>query len=227
MIESWQAPLQDGTTSEELLVRIDRGRAVRVLILPALFDEANKLRRFTVELMRLLDQLEIDTFLPDLPGCNESLVPLSSVSLSAWQAAAASSQQSLGATHVLSIRGGALLLPQAATGWAYAPVSGAKLLRSMIRARTISAREAGRSETSEELQQIGRTEGLTLAGWQIGAEMFGALETAEPPASDALTVISQQEVGGAGLWLRAEPGEDSAQSEKLAAILASSIGAAA
>ena len=64
MIESWQAPLQNGTTSEELLVKIDHGRNIRVLILPALFDEANKLRRFTVELMRALDRLEIDSFLP-------------------------------------------------------------------------------------------------------------------------------------------------------------------
>ncbi|BDW82779.1 hypothetical protein MACH24_22170 [Erythrobacter sp. Dej080120_24] len=225
MIESWQAPLQNGTTSEELLVQIDRGRNIRVLILPALFDEANKLRRFTIELMRALDRLEIDSFLPDMPGCNESLVPLSGLSLSALQAAATSAMRSLGATHVLAIRGGALLLPEGAAGWAYAPVSGAKLLRSMIRARTISAREAGRSESSEELQQTGRKDGLTLAGWEIGAEMFREIETAEPPVSGTVTVISQQELGGAGLWLRAEPGEDAAQTEKLAAILASSVGA--
>ncbi|WP_252257931.1 alpha/beta hydrolase family protein [Erythrobacter aurantius] len=226
MIESWQAPLQNGTTSEELLVQIDRGRNIRVLILPALFDEANKLRRFTVELMQALDRLEIDSFLPDMPGCNESLVPLSGLSLSALQAATASATQSLGATHVLAIRGGALLLPEGAAGWSYAPVSGAKLLRSMIRARTIAAREAGRSESSEELQQIGRKDGLALAGWEIGAEMFRELEIAEPPVSESLTVISQQELGGAGLWLRAEPGEDGAQTEKLAAILASGVGAA-
>lgn len=225
MIESWQAPLQNGTTSEELLVQLDRGRNIRVLILPALFDEANKLRRFTIELMRTLDRLEIDSFLPDMPGCNESLVPLSGLSLSALQAAATSAMRSLGATHVLAIRGGALLLPEGAAGWAYAPVSGAKLLRSMIRARTIAAREAGCTESSEELQQIGRKDGLTLAGWEIGAEMFREIETAEPPVSGTVTVISQQELGGAGLWLRAEPGEDAAQTEKLAAILASSVGA--
>ena len=41
-----------------------------------MFDEANKLRHFTIELMRRLDTAGIDTFLPDLPGCNESLAPL-------------------------------------------------------------------------------------------------------------------------------------------------------
>ena len=76
MIASWNAPLADGSDSEELLFSIDHGRALRVLILPALFDEANKLRRFTVQVMRKLDAAGVDSFLPDLPGCNESLQPV-------------------------------------------------------------------------------------------------------------------------------------------------------
>ena len=50
MIAAWTAP--DG--GEEYAVAFDRGRARRVLVLPALFDEANKLRHFTVEVMRRL-----------------------------------------------------------------------------------------------------------------------------------------------------------------------------
>ena len=76
MIATWRAPSLGGKSAEELLVSFDRGRARRVLVLPALFDEANKLRHFTVQIMRALDELGLDCFLPDLPGCSESLVPL-------------------------------------------------------------------------------------------------------------------------------------------------------
>jgi len=225
MIATWQAPLKDGSTSEELLFAVDKKRPVRILILPALFDEANKLRRFTVQLMRALDQHGIDSYLPDLPGCNESLIPLQSMSLADWRTAASAAQTQLGATHVLSIRGGALLSPEGVSGWSYAPVSGAKLLRSMIRARTIAAREGGRAETSEELMKEGRTQGLVLGGWPIGPEMFRAIETAETREDDAIISITQNDVGGAGLWLRAEPGENPAQVEALAAIIAANEGA--
>ena len=71
MIFTWNITALDGDPStEEMLLGFDRGRAVRVLILPAWFDEANKLRRFTVGVMRRLDAAGIDCFLPDLPGCN-------------------------------------------------------------------------------------------------------------------------------------------------------------
>ena len=49
---------------------------------PALFDEANKLRRrHTVEVIRRLDAAGIDCLLPDLPGCGESLSPLAEQTL--------------------------------------------------------------------------------------------------------------------------------------------------
>ncbi|MEL7218652.1 MAG: hypothetical protein AAGK01_09510, partial [Pseudomonadota bacterium] len=85
MISTWNAPLSDGKDSEELLLAFDENRPVRVLILPAWFDEANKLRRFTVEVMRRLDGSGIDSFLPDLPGCNESLAQLSEQTIASWR----------------------------------------------------------------------------------------------------------------------------------------------
>lgn len=221
MIATWNAPLPRGGTSEELLVRCDAGRAQRVLIVPAWFDEANKLRRFTVEVMRRLDAAGIDSFLPDLPGCNESLVPLAAQSLDSWRGAAAAAGEMFGATHVLSIRAGALLAPQGLPGWRYAPQSGPQLLRGMIRARTIAAREAGLAETADSLLAEGREGGLMLGGWMIGAEMLSGLEQAEPAIVQAQTDIAQAALGGAGLWLRAEPGENAAQADALAAIIAS------
>ena len=217
---TWNIPAPDGgSPGEELLVPFDRGRAARVLILPAWFDEANKLRRFTVEVMRRLDAAGIDSFLPDLPGCNESLAPLAYQTLEGWRRAADIAATSFAATHVLAIRAGALLAPAGLPGWHYAPQSGPKLLRGMIRARIIAAREAGISETSDELLAIGRSAGLTLGGWHMGAAMIAALETAEPALSPGQHGIAQPELGGPGLWLRAEPAEDAAQTDALATII--------
>jgi len=219
MIATWQAPLADGKTSEELLVAFDEARARRILIVPALFDEANKMRRQTVNVMRLLDQAGCDSFLPDLPGCNESLAALRDQTLSSWRAAILAASQRVKATHVLTLRGGALLAPSDLPGWQYAPQSGAKLLRAMIRARILSAREAGIEETSENLIEMGRQDGLVLAGWPLSAAMISELETAEPVMTGRQKTIAQHDLGGGALWLRAEADESMVQAEALVAII--------
>ena len=224
MISTWNIPASDsGPATEELLVSFDRGRAVRVLVCPAWFDEANKLRRFTVEVMRRLDRAGIDSLLPDLPGCNESLAPLVEQTPESWRAAAQGAAEALGATHVLAIRAGALVAPRGLPGWHYSAQSGPKLLRGMLRARTIASREAGISETSEALLAEGRTAGLTLGGWTLGAAMIRALESAEPTLAPGQSEIAQTQVGGPGLWLRGEPGENPAQADALAALIAGGL----
>lgn len=224
LVTSWTCALPDRRTSEELAVQIDENRDARLLVLPALFDEANKLRRQTVEVMRRLDQSGIDTFCPDLPGMNESMVALNTLSLPDWAVAAAAAAAHFNATHVLTWRGGALLAPATLPGWHYAPVGGAKQLRSMLRARTISAREAGREEKLADLQALARAEGIELAGWQISAPMFSALEEAEPVSAPQQQVVPQQELGGTGLWLRAEPDESPEQANALAHIISRALG---
>lgn len=223
MIASWTVTGADGATAEELLVAFDQARSTRVLVCPAWFDEANKLRRFTVEVMRRLDKAGIDSFLPDLPGCNDSLAPLEAQTLAGWQAGMASAAHFFRATHVLAIRAGALLAPDHLPGWHYAPQSGNKLLRGMVRARTIAAREAGREEKAEALLALGRSEGLVLGGWPLGAAMVRALSDAEPRLADGQSEIAQSALGGPGLWLRAEPDEDPRQSDALVAIIAGSV----
>ncbi len=221
MIATWPAPLENGKQAEELLLAFDQDRERRVLILPAWFDEANKLRRFTVETMRALDAAGIDSFLPDLPGCNDSLVPLENQTIAGWRTLAVAAAQYVKATHVLTIRAGALIAPKDLPGWDYAAQTGPKQLRGMIRARTIAAREAGREETSERLLEIGRQEGLILAGWHIGPAMLAELETDAPAENPVRVAIAQKRLGGGGLWLRAEPDEDAGQAAALAAIIAS------
>jgi len=228
VISTWNTPAPGhGASGEEMLLSFDRERTVRVLVCPAWFDEANKLRRFTVEVMRRLDRAGIDTLLPDLPGCNESLAPLREQTLESWRSAMGAAASSLRATHVLAIRAGALIAPADLPGWHYAALSGPKLLRGLIRARTIAAREAGLAETAEALLETGRAEGLRLGGWAIGPALLRALESAEPSIGPGQSTIEQSALGGPGLWLRAEPDEDAAQADRLAALIIGDLGACA
>lgn len=217
MITRWPCPTPSGASSEEYAVACDGSRPHRLLIIPALFDEANRLRRFAVEAMRGLDAAGIDSILPDLPGTNESLATLATQSLATWRVAMAAAATHFGATHVLALRGGALVAP-ALPGWTLAPVSGASVLRQMIRTRILAAREASRDETSEALLAAGRNRGLVLAGHDLGVAMVRELEVAEPAAE--LTPITQSQLGGSALWLRAEPDEAPDQSAALVQIVA-------
>lgn len=217
---TWPCPLPGGGTADEDALVFDQAREIRLLVLPALFDEANKLRRQTVEVMHRLDLSGIDSFLPDFPGCNDSLQPLDKQTLADWQFAAEAAQMHFRATHCLTIRSGALLAPPDLPGWRYAPAGGSAVIRSMMRARTIAAKEAGHEETMAEIEATGRASGVSLAGWHIGAELFSALADSKTPDADGLVDISQGQVGGGALWLRAEPDEDPEQADALAAMVA-------
>lgn len=219
----WPCPQPGGDTAPELALVRDRGRDRRLLILPALFDEANKLRRFTVEVMRRLDGAGIDVFLPDLPGSNESKVALSSVSLQGWRHAAGEAALHFGATHLLAIRGGGLVAPPGLPGWHYAPVQGASVLRQLLRARILAAREAGREERSETLLEEGLATGLNLSGYSLSSGMIAMLREAVPAEPSPLVVIEQDLLGGGPLWLRTEPDEDRSQADALAAVIAVGI----
>lgn len=214
----WPCPGPGGPTEEYAAIS-DAGRTRRLLIVPALFEEANRTRRFLIETMRLLDRAGIDSFLPDLPGCNESFRPFSAQSLGTWRAAMVAASTHFGATEVLALRGGALVAPTGLPGWLVEPVAGATLLRQLLRARAIAAREEGRHEKLETLLEEGRHKGLELAGYSVSAEMI--LELSDDIAAKAsnLQVISQDELGDGALWLRSEPSEDPAQSRALATII--------
>ncbi|NCP22608.1 MAG: hypothetical protein GW854_00505 [Erythrobacter sp.] len=220
MYASWNAPLGDRGHSQELVLSFEKGRLSRLLILPPLFDEHNKLRRQIVAVMRRLDGAGIDSVLPDLPGCNESPAPLEKQSLADWRAAVREAANHFEATHILAIRGGGLLAPDHLPGFLYAPSKGRQILRALLRARTIASREAGRAEKVESLLETGREQGLELAGWHLSAEMIAQLEQADAPADPRLRIVDQATLGGSPLWLRAEPSEDPDQADALAAIIA-------
>jgi hypothetical protein len=127
------------------------------------------------------------------------------------------------ATHLLGIRGGALLTPAHLPAWHYAPAKGANILRQLIRARVVASREAGLAETQDGLLQTALAQGIELAGYRIGAELVGQLQSLLPATGPTVREIGQDMLGGGGLWLRAEPDEDHAQADALAAILAIGI----
>lgn len=216
MIASWPAP----TGTPEYAVALHRERRHCVLILPAVFDEANKLRHFSIEVMHLLDTSGIDCVLPDLPGCNESTQPLEAQTVTGWKAAAAAAAAHFAATHVLTIRGGALFAPDGLPGWRYAAVAGDTTLRALLRARVLSSKEAGLPERREDLLALGREAGLELAGYRIGPAMIAELEGAEPGGRADIT---QAQLGGPGLWLRAEPDHSPDQALALAKIVAETL----
>lgn len=221
--EAYPCPLPGGAAASELALVFDTGRAKRVLIAPALFDEASRMRRLTVEVMRRLDRAGVDSFLPDLPGCNESEQDLALVEPEDWRMALEAAAQHFGATHVLAIRGGGLLLPPKLPGWHYAPVKGSSLIKTLLRARIIASREAGVEEDAANVMEQGRELGLDLAGYALSGEMLRQLDQSLPPRRGDLIPVDQETIGGGALWLRAEPDEDPAQADAMAAILAMAL----
>lgn len=223
MYVGWPCPMPGGGTGEESALSFDHARARRVLVLPALFDEANKTRHQAIEIMRRLDAGGVDCVLADLPGCNESIAQLAEQTLAGWRSAAKAAAEHFAATHVLAIRAGAWSAPAALPGWLYAPAKPGQVLRGMLRARTIAAREAGIEETTAGLLESARNDGIELAGWKLGAAFIRELEAFEFKPHAAHRVIEAADVGGSPLWLRAEPDFDPEQADALAALILSDL----
>jgi hypothetical protein len=205
-------------------LRIDPAGTPRatILIVPPLFEEANRTRRTLVLAMRALAAEGFAAVLPDLPGQNESLVPLDQVDLARWQDALAGVAAGIdGPMMIASVRGGTLIDhgAKAAAWWRLAPVGGASLLRTLLRARVSADREAGITCSLEELQAEAKTAPLLLAGNRLSPAMVAQLGTSEAQAVEPLRRVGLGADGIAGtpLWLRAEPGEDAAMAKAIAA----------
>ncbi len=205
-------------------LRIDPAGTPRatILIVPPLFEEANRTRRTLALAMRALAAEGFAAVLPDLPGQNESLVPMEQVDLARWQDALAGVAAGIdGPVMIASVRGGTLIDhgAKAAAWWRLAPVGGASLLRTLLRARVSADREAGITSSLEELQAEAKTAPLLLAGNRLSPAMVAQLGTSEAQAVEPLRSVGLGADGIAGtpLWLRAEPGEDAAMAAAIAA----------
>jgi hypothetical protein len=211
----------------EHILRIEPAGAPRatVLIVPPLFEEANRTRRTLVLAMRALAAKGFAAVMPDLPGQNESLVPLEDVDLAGWQAALAEVAAGVdGPLLVASVRGGCLIdhRVRAAGWWRLAAVGGSSLLRTLLRARVSADREAGVTSSLESLSETAETEPLLLAGNRLSPAMIAQLGAAEVQPVEPLRSVSlgAEGIAGTPLWLRAEPGEDAGMAEAIAADIA-------
>jgi hypothetical protein len=211
----------------EYHLRIDPAGHSRatVLIVPPLFEEANRTRRTLVLAMRALANEGFAALLPDLPGQNESPIPLVEADLTRWRAALAAIADGIdGPVVVAALRGGALIddAVRAAAWWRLAPAGGASLLRTLLRARVAADREVGIASSLEALQAEAASAPLLLAGNLLSPAMIAELGAAEVQPVEPLrsVAIGADGIAGTPLWLRAEPGEDAAMARAIAADIA-------
>ncbi len=219
-VKAWPAPSFDGSTRDEAALVFDKAREHRVLVIPPLFDEANKFRRQLVEIMHRLDLSGVDSFLPDMPGTNDSLFAQSEVTLDILRTAAVAASEHFRAAHCFCVRSGAIYAPSGLPGWRYAPIAGRNAVRGLLRARSIASQEAGNKETMAELAELASADGIVAAGWSLGSRFYHDLSESELPTAPLAIDIDHETVGGSPLWLRAEPDEDPEQADALAAIIA-------
>lgn len=192
-----------------------------VLVVPPLFDEMNRTRRMLVEMMRLLAARDIRTVLADLPGCNESSADITAQTLDDWRQALRIVSADMGITHIVSLRGGALIDHVADVPvLRLAPVKGSSLLKTMLRTRLIADKEAGKSSTAEDLLAHAQSGPLELSGYKLSADMLVSLEKATPADVAHVQEVSLAEINGTPLWLRAEPQDDPDMSATFAAYIA-------
>jgi hypothetical protein len=185
-------------SDREAVLRFGQDLPVTLAVLPALFEEANRMRRFTVSVMRLLAERGIGTALPDFPGTGESLTSLASVSLADWQEHARNLAQLCTAS--IAFRGGSLLDGPFTHRWRLAPDSGERLMRDLVRATAMSA-----GVNAGEIDATARRDGARLAGNCLSAGLYTDLQAAVPVPDAFVSAIE-----GPKLWRLAEPGDDPA-----------------
>lgn len=174
-----------------------------------------------VEMMRALDDCDVRTVLPDVPGCNESLADIAVQTLDVWRSALRIAASEIGITHVVSLRGGALIDHVADVPLLrLAPVKGSSLLKTMLRTRLIADKEAGKTSTAEDLLAQAHSGPLELSGYKLSADMLASLERATPAVRTHVDEASLAEINGTPLWLRAEPQDDPAMSVAFATYIA-------
>jgi hypothetical protein len=210
----------------ELLLRHGADTAITLLILPALFEEANRMRRATVMIMRGLAARGIGSVLPDLPGTGESETTLANSQFVDWTDAVTALSDEIRAREgrclSVAIRGGAILDAPADHGWRLAPETGERVLRDMVRATALSS---GLSAT--ELDRQARDTPTALAGNALSPDLYTGLMCAPMHAISRRTARLTDDAGerdislpGSRLWRAAEPGEDGVMSEAAVADIA-------
>ena len=200
-----------GGCDEWMLAR-GPAEGLQTLLVPPLFEEANRCRTLLADVQRGLAAAGIGSAIIDLPGTGESETPLEDVTLDDWIDAVAQASATLALAHgpspvVASFRGGALVDggAQAAGWWRLTPVDGAALLRDLDRASQVASRRDGAASDVTH-----------RAGYRISDALAATLGAARPPEVRRLrtvrlateAVAADARVAGPPLWRRAEPVRD-------------------
>nr|WP_286207855.1 hypothetical protein [Hephaestia sp. MAHUQ-44] len=201
-----------------------------VILVPPLFEEANRSRSFGVTMLRALAERGIASVLPDLPGQGESEISLEQIRFSDWNNAISSLITALGPTrvHIAAIRSGGLLTraTPAQSRWLFAPQDGAALVRDLLRTRRLA------DEARDDIV-LDASDGLIeIAGNIVSHALLGDLQETMPDRTDRARVVrldsdprdANRKVAGAPLWRRSEPGNDCTLAEMLAGDIADWIG---
>lgn len=201
-----------------------------VLIAPALFEEANRTRAFTVAILRLLAARGIASVLPDLPGQGESSMPTSEASIMGWREAFAAAAVAAGRERrvagIVAIRAGALIdvFAPVRRRWHLSPTNGDDMLHAFRRVM----RAAGEQPFAPR-DTIGDEDGppLEVAGNLVSRDLLAELRGVRPfkmqDGSLVRTIrlesdprVADRKVAGAPLWHRSEPDVDPALAQILA-----------
>lgn len=203
----------------EPLLRFGPAEGPQLLMLLPLFEEHNRTRAFAVTLLRALAALGIGALLPEMPGQGESLMPTEALRLATLQRAVATLAAAMpGRGHAVSIRSGALLVPEGigVPHWSLSPQPGSALCRELTR---IAGAPIDRDAPVVE-----------IAGNRIAGALIGELEAAPAPAPGR-TVRLASDPAAADLkidapppWRGAEPGNDPALAARLATDIAAWVG---
>lgn len=189
---------------------------VAVLALP-LFEEANRTRAFGVGILRALAARGIGGVLPELPGQGESERPTDEATLAGWRAAFAAAA---GTGFPIAIRSGALLVGAARRGaWLLAPQTAPELLRELSRVK-------GGAMTGERMEVAGNVLGRALLD-EMGADVAPADAGGRVVRLASDPQPADRKIDGSPLWRRAEPDNDSALAQLLAADISDWIRACA
>lgn len=198
---------------------------VVALVLP-LFEEANRTRALGVAMLRALADTGIASVLPDLPGMGESSKRLEDVGISDWPEALSAAVDR--GVHIAAMRGGCLIAGNvpARSHWYLAPQTGEAVVRDLVRARQVAARESGETFDPAEIDRDGGP--LEFAGNHLPRTLLRALVVSEPDMAPPCRVVRLEgdpasadlHVAGSPLWRRAEPDNDRTLAEALAADLA-------
>ena len=197
----------------EGVLRMGPAGSPTILVLPPLFEEANRTRRILVEVMRGLAASGLASALPDLPGTNDSIVATVDARFADWSEAVGALAATLPRPLLtVAVRGGCLLdgFANADAAYRLSPETGARLLRDMLRASALTAGVKTAALTAEA-----RAWPTRLAGNLIHPELFVAIERATPAVIDARRATIGDAVGdsdvafvGAPPWRTAEPGDN-------------------